>query len=59
MDRMGLDLKVEIGVNKFKNGNAQFYHKLGVAPKVPTGQFDFLNFDCDLKPPRRNSCSKQ
>ena len=56
---MGLDLKVEIGVNKFINGNAQFYHKLGVAPKVPPGGFDFLNFDCDLKPPRRNSCSKQ
>ena len=45
MDRMGLDLKVEIGVNKFKNGNAQFYHKLGVAPKVPPGGFEFLNFD--------------
>jgi len=26
-------LQIEIGVNKFKNGNAQFYHRLGVAPK--------------------------
>jgi len=26
-------LQIEIGVNKFKNGNAQFYHKIGVAPK--------------------------
>jgi len=26
-------LQIEIGVNKFKNGNAQFYHKLGVQPK--------------------------
>merc|ERR1711915_1101825 len=25
-------LQIEIGVNKFKNGNAQFYHKIGVAP---------------------------
>ena len=32
-------LKIEIGVNKFKNGNAQFYHKIGVAPKVPPGTF--------------------
>ena len=34
-----VNLKIEIGVNKFKNGNAQFYHKIGVAPKAPTGQF--------------------
>jgi len=26
-------LQIEMGVNKFKNGNAQFYHKIGVAPK--------------------------
>jgi len=26
-------LQIEIGVNKFKNGNAQFYHRIGVAPK--------------------------
>merc|ERR1712179_474282 len=26
-------LQIEIGVNKFKNGNAQYYHKIGVAPK--------------------------
>jgi len=26
-------LQIEIGVNKFKNGNAQFYHKLGVQPR--------------------------
>ena len=32
--------KIEIGVNKFKNGNAQFYHKIGVAPKETPG----LNF---------------
>ena len=30
-------LKIEIGVNKFKNGNAQFYHRLGVAPKKEQG----------------------
>ena len=36
---MYVHLKIEIGVNKFKNGNAQFYHKIGVAPKAPTGQF--------------------
>jgi len=29
-------LQLEIGVNKFKNGNAQFYHKIGVAPKETT-----------------------
>lgn len=26
-------LQIEIGVNKFKNGNAQFYHKLGIQPR--------------------------
>jgi len=26
-------LQIEIGVNKFKNGNAQFYHRIGMAPK--------------------------
>ena len=29
---------LEIGVNKFKNGNAQFYHKIGVAPKETTSK---------------------
>ena len=29
--------QIEIGVNKFKNGNAQFYHRLGVAPKKEQG----------------------
>ena len=28
--------QIEIGVNKFKNGNAQFYHKLGIAPQPDT-----------------------
>merc|ERR1712179_191480 len=27
-------LQIEIGVNKFKNGNAQYYHRLGVQPRV-------------------------
>jgi len=26
-------LQIEIGVNKFKNGNAQYYHRLGVQPR--------------------------
>jgi len=29
-------LEIEIGVNRFKNGNAQFYHKLGIAPRKTT-----------------------
>ena len=30
---LNIIIKIEIGVNKFKNGNAQLYHKIGVAPK--------------------------
>ena len=26
-------------MNKFKNGNAQFYHKIGVAPKISPGKW--------------------
>jgi len=31
-------LQIEIGVNKFKNGNAQFYHKLGIQPRATPEQ---------------------
>ena len=35
-------LQIEIGVNKFKNGNAQFYHRLGVAPKEEPGEMNSM-----------------
>merc|ERR1711915_461298 len=33
-------LEIEIGVNRFKNGNAQFYHKLGIAPRKTTDVYN-------------------
>ncbi len=33
-----VNFKIEIGVNKFKNGNAQCYNRLGVAPQKEQGK---------------------
>ena len=43
-------------MNKFKNGNAQFYHKIGVAPKISPGKWlglrtisNFFTHNCGLE----------
>jgi len=40
-------LQIEIGVNKFKNGNAQFFHKIDVAPRDEPRANQELHHDDD------------
>jgi len=52
-------LQIEIGVNKFKNGNAQFYHKIGVAPVPKEITEKHANHEAEQMPTKKDVENKR